>query len=320
MPEFFMSQTIHHHVLIIGSGPAGYTAAIYAARANLKPGIVAGMQPGGQLTITTDVENFPGFPDGIQGPELMLMMQQQAERFGTIIHTDIIVEVDFSSRPFKAIGDSGVVYTGDAVIVCTGASARWLGLHDEKRLMGYGVSGCATCDGFFYRGEEIAVIGGGDTAMEEANYLTNFASKVTLIHRSENFRASRVMLERTRANPKIEILTNKVIQHILGEPNQGGVQGLELKDTVTGAIETLTVKGVFIAIGHTPNTKIFKDVIHLDDHGYILRKPDSTATNIEGVFAAGDVADAIYRQGVTAAGMGCMAAIEVERWLATQRG
>ncbi len=311
-----MAETKHSKVLIIGSGPAGYTAAIYAARAALDPILVTGMEPGGQLTITTDVENYPGFGEVIQGPWLMEQMKAQAEHVGTKILSDYIVEVDFTKRPFTAKGDSGAVYTGDTVIIATGAQAKWLGLESEKTFGGFGVSACATCDGFFYKGKEVAVIGGGNTAVEEALFLTNFASKVTLIHRRDELRAEKILQARLFKNPKIEVLWDTTLEEILGEQNPPGVTGLKLKNTKTGKASTLPVHGVFIAIGHKPSTSLFKGKLKMDDEGYLITAPDSTATNIPGVYAAGDVKDKIYRQAVTAAGLGCMAALEAEKFIA----
>jgi thioredoxin reductase (NADPH) len=311
-----MSERHHTKVLIIGAGPAGYTAAIYAARANLQPIMVQGMQPGGQLTITTDVENYPGFADVIQGPWLMEQMQKQAEHVGTKMVFDLITSVDFSKRPFVCTADSGNMFVAETVVIATGAQARWLGLESEERYRGFGVSACATCDGFFFRGKDIAIVGGGNTAVEEAIYLTNHARTVTLIHRRDSLRAERIMQDRLFANPKVKVIWNSAIEEIVGEQNPPRVTGLKLKDTVTGATSELPVDGFFVAIGHTPVTDIFKGQIALDDDGYIVTKPDSTATNIPGVFAAGDVKDKVYRQAVTAAGMGCMAALEAEKFIA----
>lgn len=310
-----MSEAQHSKVLIIGSGPAGYTAAIYAARASLEPTLVAGLQPGGQLTITTEVENYPGFADVIQGPWLMEQMREQAEKVGTNLVYDIITEVDFESRPFVAKGDSGTVYTADSVIVSTGAQAKWLGLESEQTFQGFGVSACATCDGFFYRGKEVAVVGGGNTAVEEAIYLTNHADKVTLIHRRDELRSEKILQDRLFKNPKIEVIWNAQLDEILGEDGKG-VTGLRLKDTQNGDMSELNVDGVFIAIGHKPSTEVFKGKLPMDDEGYLLVKTGTASTEIPGVFAAGDVTDKIYRQAVTAAGMGCMAALEAEKYIA----
>lgn len=311
-----MPETHHSKVLILGSGAAGCTAAVYAARANLKPVMVEGMQPGGQLTITTDVENYPGFAEPIQGPWLMEQMVEQARNVGTQIFSDLIVDVDFSSRPFRCTGDSGDIYTGDTVIVATGASARWLGLESEQKFSGFGVSACATCDGFFYREKPVAVIGGGNTAVEEALFLTNFASKVTLIHRRHELRAEKIMQDRLFRNEKIELVWDTVLDEVVGTQNPPGVTGAKLKNIKTGADSEIEVDGIFIAIGHDPNTKVFQGKLDMDDEGYLVTAPDSTATNIPGVYAAGDVKDKIYRQAVTAAGMGCMAALEAEKFIA----
>jgi len=313
-----MAETKHSKVLIIGSGPAGYTAAVYAARAALDPVLVMGMEPGGQLSITTDVENYPGFAEVIQGPWLMDQMKAQAENVGTEIITDYITEVDLNKRPFTAKGDSGAVYTGDTIIIATGAQARWLGLEGEKTFGGFGVSACATCDGFFYKEKEVAVIGGGNTAVEEALFLTNFASKVTLIHRRDELRAEKILQARLFKNEKIEILWDTVLEEIIGEQNPPGVTALNLKNVKTGENSTLPVHGVFIAIGHTPATGLFKGKVKMDNEGYIITTPDSTATDVPGVFAAGDVKDKIFRQAVTAAGLGCMAALEAEKFIAEQ--
>ncbi len=308
-------ETKHTQILIIGSGPAGYSAAIYAARAMRSPIILEGPQPGGQLTITSEVENYPGFEHEIQGPWLMEQMRAQAERMGTEIIGDWIMEVDLSSRPFKAIGDSGTVYTGDVLIIATGAQARWLGLSEEEGLRGFGVSACATCDGFFYRGKEVVVVGGGNTAVEEAIFLTNFASKVTLVHRRDELRAEKVMQNRLFNNPKIEVLWNKGVDEILADSEPRGVTGVRLKDTVTGDLSEVKCDGVFVAIGHSPATEIFKGKVAMKDNGYILVEPGTSKTNVSGVFAAGDVTDENYRQAVTAAGMGCMAALDAEKFL-----
>lgn len=312
-----MSNSTHTHVAIIGSGSAGYTAAIYAARANLNPVIIQGEQPGGQLTITTDVENFPGFENGILGPELMDVMEKQAKRFGTKMIMDRVVSVDFASSPKSLTLESGDVVTADAVIIATGASARLLGLESEAHLMGYGVSACATCDGFFFGDKKITIIGGGDSAMEEANFLAKFASEVTIVHRRDEFRASKIMAERALANPKIKVEWNKEVLEVLGT-REGGVTGLRLRDTVTGEESEYPTQGMFVSIGHTPNTQIFEGIIDLKDSGYIKVQPGTTLTNVEGVFAAGDVADDTYRQAITAAGAGCMAALDAERWLANK--
>ena len=311
-----MSETHHTRILIIGAGPAGYTAAIYAARANMKPMLVAGMQPGGQLTITTEVENYPGFADVIQGPWLMEQMEAQARHVGTDIRHDIITHADFSRRPFRCMGDSGDTYTADAVIIATGAQARWLGLASETAYQGRGVSACATCDGFFYRGKEVAVIGGGNTAVEEALYLTHHADKVTLVHRRDSLRAEKILQDRLFRNPKISVLWNKTVKEIVGAGSPEVVTGVRLTDTRTGAESTLAGDGVFIAIGHTPTTGVFRGQVVMDAEGYIETLPDSTRTSVAGVFAAGDVQDKIYRQAVTAAGTGCMAALEAEKFLA----
>lgn len=312
-----MPQTYRTKILIIGAGPAGYTAAIYAARANMKPILVQGMQPGGQLTITTEVENYPGFADAIQGPWLMEQMQAQAAKVGTEIIFDVIQEVDFSRRPFVCKGDSGDMFEADAIIIATGAQARWLGLPSEKKFQGFGVSGCATCDGFFYRGKEVCVVGGGNTAMEEALYLTHHATKVTMIHRRDAFRGEKILHDRIAQHPKIEVIWNSVIEDVQGDETPAlSVTGVKVRNLQTQETQVVPTAGLFVAIGHDPATKIFKGKVDMDAEGYILTKPDSTATNIPGVFAAGDVKDKVFRQAVTAAGMGCMAALEAERWLA----
>jgi thioredoxin reductase (NADPH) len=313
-----MPQQHHSKVLIVGAGPAGYTAAIYAARANLAPLIVTGMQPGGQLTITTDVENYPGFADVIQGPWLMEQMQRQAEHVGTRIVLDEIVALDLAHRPFRATGDSGDTYSGDTLIYATGAQARWLGLPSEAAFRGFGLSACATCDGFFFRDKEVVVVGGGNTAVEEAIYLTNHAREVTLVHRRDALRAEKILQERLFRNPKIGVVWDSVVEEILGIPEPPQVTGVRLKNLRTGAISERACDGVFVAIGHTPVTGLVKGQLPLDGDGYILTAPDSTATAIPGVFAAGDVRDRVYRQAVTAAGLGCMAAIEAEKFLAAQ--
>ncbi len=313
-----MSQEHHSKVLVLGSGPAGYTAAIYAARANLSPMLVQGLQVGGQLSITTDVENYPGFAEAIQGPWLMDQMMEQAANVGTAMVFDTIVEVDLSRRPFRCLGDSGDRYLAETLVIATGAQARWLGLESETRLRGAGVSACATCDGFFFRGKEVAIVGGGNTAVEEALFLTNFASKVTLIHRRDSLRAERIMQDRLFRNDKIEVVWNHVVEEVLGDGEPPAVTGVRLRDVASGATRELPADGLFIAIGHDPATQLFKGQLEMDSEGYILTAPDSTATAVPGVYAAGDVRDKIYRQAVTAAGMGCMAALEAERFLAEQ--
>jgi thioredoxin reductase (NADPH) len=298
-------------LIIIGGGPAGYTAALYAARANLKPLVIEGFNWGGQLMITSDVENYPGYPDGVMGPEMMAEFRRQAERFDVDFITDDITRVDFSERPFRLWIESEE-YRANAVIVATGASARWLGLHGEQRLQGRGVSACATCDGAFFRDKELVVVGGGDTAMEEAAFLTRYASKVTLVHRRDEFRASPIMLDRARNHPKVEFITNAIVEDILGDTT---VEGVRLRDTQTDELRDFPTNGVFVAIGHDPNTGLFVDQLDHDENGYLITKPGSTATNIPGVFAAGDVQDHIYRQAVTAAGTGCMAALDADKYL-----
>ncbi len=310
-----MSQEIKTRVLIIGGGPAGYTAAIYAARANLNPLQVLGIQPGGQLMITTDVENYPGFQDAVQGPWLMEQMRGQAEHVGTQTVEDTIVKVDFSQAPFKCWGDSGTLYLADSVIICTGAQARWLGLESEEKFRGFGVSACATCDGFFFKGKNVAVVGGGNTAVEEAIFLTNHANHVTLIHRRDSLRAEKIAQDRLFKNPKISVIWDTAIEEIQGQENPPAVTSLRLKNLKTNQESNLDVDGVFIAIGHTPMSELFKDQLKMDEEGYLLAAPNSTATNIPGIFVAGDVQDKIYRQAVTAAGQGCMAAIEAEKFL-----
>ncbi|CAB4655484.1 MAG: thioredoxin-disulfide reductase [Actinobacteria bacterium] len=315
-----MTVASHHHVLIVGSGPAGLTAAIYTARASLAPLVIEGEpsstsdQPGGQLMLTTEVENFPGFPEGIMGPELMMRCREQAMRFGAQFLTEKVTKVDFSQRPFR-VWVRDTQYTADSIIVSTGAQSLMLGLEEEKRLIGHGLSTCATCDGFFFRNQHIAVVGGGDSALEEAQFLTKFASKVTLIHRRDTLRASKIMQDRAIANEKIEFLWNAQVTKVIGQEK---VEGVEVTDTVNGAVSTLPVTGVFVAIGHRPNTDLFKGVLDMADSGYLTTKPGSTYTNIPGVFACGDVQDHTYRQAITAAGSGCMAAIDCERWLEAQ--
>jgi thioredoxin reductase (NADPH) len=306
----------HARVIILGSGPAGYTAAIYAARAMLKPVVIQGSQPGGQMTITTDVENYPGFADVIQGPWLMEQMRLQAEHVGTEMVLDLIVKVHLKARPFRLEGDSGAVYTCDALIIATGAQARWLGLPSEERFKGYGVSACATCDGFFYKGRRVAVIGGGNTAVEEALFLTNFADKVTVVHRRDKFRAEKILQERLFKHPKIEVVWNTVLEEVVGADSPKGVTGAVLRNVATGETSKIALDGVFVAIGHVPATELFKGQLEATRAGYLITAPDSTRTSIPGVFAAGDVKDEVFRQAVTAAGMGCMAALEAERYLA----
>lgn len=305
-------------VLIIGSGPAGYTAGIYAARAGLNPVLVSGPQVGGQLTMTTDIENFPGFPEPVSGPQLMENMRLQAQNVGVRIVDDKITEVDFKNRPYVCSSENGNEFRAETIIISTGSSARWLGLESEKKYIGFGVSACATCDGFFYRGKTVAVVGGGNTAAEEAIYLTNFAAKVYLIHRRDSLRADAVMQKRLKENPKIEIIWDSVIDEVLGIEQPLGVTGLKIRNVKTDAVSELVLDGLFIAIGHHPNTDVFKDYVKLDNNGYIITAPDSTATNVEGVFAAGDVQDAKFRQAVTSAGSGAMAAMEAEKYLVSQ--
>ena len=311
-----MAHHRHAKVLILGSGPAGLTAAIYAARAGLTPVLIHGIQPGGQMTITTDVENYPGFADVIQGPWLMDQMEAQARHVGTEMINELITEVDLSRRPFRCTGDSGDSYGADALIISTGAQARWLGLASEATFTGHGVSACATCDGFFFRGSKVAVIGGGNTAVEEALFLTNHASKVTLVHRRDALRAEKIMQDRIFAHPKIEVIWDHVVEDILGGGDPPAVGGVRLKQVKTGALRELAVAGVFVAIGHDPTTQLFRGQLDMDTGGYILTASDSTATSVPGVFAAGDVQDKVYRQAVTAAGTGCMAAVEAEKYLA----
>jgi thioredoxin reductase (NADPH) len=313
-----MTQRHHTKFLIIGSGPAGYTAAIYAARANLQPILVQGLEAGGQLTITTDVENYPGFADVIQGPWLMEQMQKQAEHVGTRIISDLIVKLDLSHRPFTAVGDSGDIYVADTVTLCTGAQARWLGLPSEESFRGYGVSACATCDGFFFRGKEVVVVGGGNTAVEEALYLTNHATRVTLIHRRDRLRAEKILQARLFANPKIKVVWDSVVEEILGEKKPPRVTGVRIANVKTRQSTVVPCDGFFVAIGHTPVTGLVKGQLTLDAEGYVVTRPESTATELPGVFAAGDVKDKVFRQAVTAAGMGCMAALEAEKFLAAE--
>ena len=310
--------TIHHKVLIIGSGPAGYTAAVYAARAMLEPGIVAGLQPGGQLMITTDVENYPGFPQ-IMGPDLMENFKTHALKFGTKFYEDIVTDVDFTTRPFEMRGDGGTLYTADAVIIATGAQAKWLGMPSEDNFKGFGVSACATCDGFFFRGREVVVVGGGNTAVEEALFLTKFASKVTLVHRRDELRAEKILQNRLFANENVEILWDTTLVEILGDIMPKAVTGVRLKNVKSDEGFERRVDGVFIAIGHTPSTEIFRGEVAMNVGGYIETGPDSTQTNIPGVFATGDVSDEIFRQAVTAAGLGCMGALEAERFLTERK-
>ena len=314
-----MKEKINTEVLIIGSGPAGYTAAIYAARANLKPHLVSGLEPGGQLTITTDVENYPGYGDTIQGPWLMEEMKKQSLNVGTIIHNDLVTEVDFNSYPFISKTDSGLIFESKTVIISTGAQARWLGIKSEEKFKGYGISACATCDGFFFKDQKVAVIGGGNSAVEEALYLTNFASKVTLIHRRDELRAEKILQDRLFKNPKINVIWNKTVEEFIGNDKKPSLESLVLKDTKDNSESKLSVNGAFVAIGHDPSTSLFINKVQMDKDNYIITKPDSTETSIEGIYAAGDVKDKIYRQAVTAAGMGCMAALEAEKFIASKK-
>ena len=311
-----MSEKIKTNVLIIGSGAAGYTAAIYAARANLRPHLVTGLEPGGQLTITTDVENYPGFGDVIQGPWLMEQMREQALKVGTEIHNDFVTNVDFNSSPFTATTDSGLIFKSKTTIISTGAKARWLEIESEEKFKGYGISACATCDGFFFKDQDVAVIGGGNSAVEEALFLTNFASKVTLIHRRDQLRAEKILQDRLFKNPKVEIIWNKTVKNFQGNTDTPALEKILLKSTTDNSESEIKVSGAFIAIGHDPATSLFLNKIKMDKENYIITKPDSTSTSIPGVFAAGDVKDKIYRQAVTAAGMGCIAALEAEKFLA----
>ena len=310
--------TKHTKVLIIGSGPAGYTAAVYAARAMLKPILVHGSQPGGQMTITTDVENYPGFADVIQGPWLMDQMKDQAKAVGTDLVDDHISSVNLKTKPFEAFGDSGKKYTADSIIISTGAQARWLNLKSEQEFKGFGVSACATCDGFFFKKKEVAVVGGGNAAVEEAIFLTKFASKVKLIHRRDSLRAEKLLQKKLMDNKKIEIIWNSVVEEVIGDQKPKNVKGIKIKNVKSNKVEELKIDGLFIAIGHDPATSLFKNHLEMDKEGYLITKPDSTATNVPGVFAAGDVKDKIFRQAVTAAGMGCMAALEAEKFLSSK--
>lgn len=308
----------HNKIIIVGSGPAGLTAAIYAARAGLQPLIFEGAQPGGQLTTTTDIENFPGFPEGISGPELMEKMREQAQRFGAESLFRSITDIDLSRRPFRVSDDEGKSYCADALIISTGASAKYLGLESESRLKGFGVSACATCDGFFYKDKDIVVVGGGDSALEEALYLTHFGKKVTIIHRRDEFRASKFMSEKALKHPKIEVKWDSVVEEVLGEPGPSGVSGVRIRNLKNGATEIVPCSGFFVAIGHHPNTELLKDTIQLNEEGYIITKEKSSRTSVDGVFACGDVQDPVYRQAISAAGSGCMAAMDAERWLSEQ--
>jgi thioredoxin reductase (NADPH) len=311
-----MAENHRVKVLIIGSGPAGYTAAVYTARASLSPMLVTGMELGGQMSITTDVENYPGFADVIQGPWLMEQMHAQAEHVGTKMVNDLITDVDFTQRPFVCKGDSGNTYTADTIIISTGAQARWLGLETEQKFQGFGVSACATCDGFFFREKEVVVVGGGNTAVEEALYLTNHATKVTLIHRRDTLRAEKILQERLLKHDRIEVMWNSALDEVVGDEDPLGVTGVKVRNVKTDAVTDLAVDGVFIAIGHDPATQLFKGKLDMDDEGYVITQPDSTRTSVDGVFAAGDVQDKTYRQAVTAAGTGCMAALEAEKFVA----
>ena len=313
-----MTKTIQTDVLIIGSGPAGYTAAIYAARANLKPHLVSGLEPGGQLTITTDVENYPGFGDVIQGPWLMEQMKEQALKVGTVFHHDIVNNVKFDNKPFLAETDSGITFNSKTIIIATGAQARWLNIESENKFKGFGVSACATCDGFFFKDKTVAVVGGGNAAVEEAMFLTKFASKVQLIHRRDSLRAEKMLQNKLMSNKKIEIIWDSVVEEVMGNDEPKNVKGLKIKNVKTNEIKELKIDGLFIAIGHDPATQLFKDQLDMDKEGYLTTKPDSTETNIPGIFAAGDVKDKVFRQAVTAAGMGCMAALEAEKHLSSK--
>ena len=307
---------IHSKMIIVGSGPAGYTAAIYAARAMLEPILISGLQPGGQLTITTDVENYPGFADSVQGPWLMDQMRAQAEHVGTKMVSDLIVSADLKQSPFKLVGDGGDIYTCDTLVIATGAQAKWLGIPSEMAFQGFGVSACATCDGFFFRNKPVIVVGGGNSAVEEALYLANLASKVTLVHRRDSLRSEKILQDRLFSNPKIEVIWNSAVEEICGTDKPKSVTHVVLKDTKTGALTTVPTDGVFVAIGHSPSSAVFADQLRMKPGGYIWTAPDSTATSVEGVYAAGDVTDDIFRKAVTAAGMGCMAALEGDRWIA----
>ena len=308
--------SIHSKMIIVGSGPAGYTAAIYAARAMLEPILISGLQPGGQLTITTDVENYPGFADSVQGPWLMDQMRAQAEHVGTKMVSDLIVSADLKQSPFKLVGDGGDLYTCDTLVIATGAQAKWLGIPSEMAFQGFGVSACATCDGFFFRNKPVIVVGGGNSAVEEALYLANLATKVTLVHRRDSLRSEKILQDRLFSNPKIEVIWNSAVEEICGTDKPKSVTHVVLKDTKTGALTTVPTDGVFVAIGHSPSSAVFADQLRMKPGGYIWTAPDSTATSVEGVYAAGDVTDDIFRQAVTAAGMGCMAALEGDRWIA----